>query len=469
MMEASTMNIRCALSVLLVLLSAGCELVDTQTPTQKAVAAIDRAIFELNRNSTNWQDTLSNLETDLTNNAQSLMANEVTNLAQRGVAKAGTEIRCTPDFVGDRMREGLEDIKADLLHQPQSRKSPKFCDVVPEFVDLRVPENRRGVLSFYGWDMDVSSPVQVLLVDQDGSVQNESSKATYPTHYLLTVPIAGANGIQFKPSSDRLVFKFEGTALSSVTVLQAPQPIETLVVTAQSDPELHPIAEVTVPSGYTLIGGGCRSEWSKGGQLLTASYPEGNTWKCAAKAHGVREYAPLTAFAIGIPASLGLDIQVNVDTGASAGHPSSVAHVASGYEVIGGGCKVNWSGQGNLLVDSYPFPDGWYCGAKDHLYPDPSTVTAYVIGLRSDSYKVVQTTSQSGFAGQPSAAAIFSGDEKFAIMVGGGCDVQNVTPGNLLWASYPDLAGNGWFCASKDHIESSPTSITAYVLGIMPK
>ena len=48
---------------------------------------------------------------------QSTIANEVTTLAERGIATGGIELRCDSDFVGRRMQEGLARILAGEMRE----------------------------------------------------------------------------------------------------------------------------------------------------------------------------------------------------------------------------------------------------------------------------------------------------------------------------------------------------------------
>ena len=73
-----------------------------------------------------------------------------------------------------------------------------------------------------------------------------------------------------------------------------------------------------------------------------------------------------------------------------ASHPTARATLPTGYVMTGGGCFVNWRqttpAVGNLLTGSYPDETdnrSWICEAQDHLQPDPASVQAYVVGVRS--------------------------------------------------------------------------------------
>lgn len=62
----------------------------------------------------------------------------------------------------------------------------------------------------------------------------------------------------------------------------------------------HPSTEASTDSGYSLVGGGAQVNWKGQGNLLTASFPDGNKWKVASKDHEDPESCTITAYAIGI-------------------------------------------------------------------------------------------------------------------------------------------------------------------------
>lgn len=64
-------------------------------------------------------------------------------------------------------------------------------------------------------------------------------------------------------------------------------------------------------------------------------------------------------------------------------HPTNYVSVPSGYSLIGGGARVNWTGAGNLLVYSYPSSNFWNVGSKDHNVASPATIEAWAIGINN--------------------------------------------------------------------------------------
>jgi hypothetical protein len=231
----------------------------------------------------------------------------------------------------------------------------------------------------------------------------------------------------------------------------------------------HPTAQVSVPQGYKLIGGGAIDNWVGEGNLLTASYPSGNNWVAAGKDHQVASPSYITVFALGLyDPHDEWEVVVANQTSDPAQHPQAVATLPEGYVLTGGGAFVDYgSGYGNLLTASFPNGDsGWEARSKDHLVADPAKVTAYAIGIRAKPgnhlrlrHTIVSATG--AVAQHPTAqVCLHSG---WVLSGGGAIDNWN-EPGNLLTASFP--SNSCWSANGKDHIDPSPASITVYAIGL---
>jgi hypothetical protein len=169
-------------------------------------------------------------------------------------------------------------------------------------------------------------------------------------------------------------------------------------------------------------------------------------------------------------------------------------------DLVGGGARTNWTGNGNLLTATYPGPLGpilknqWVAAGKDHWYPDPTTITAFAIGLADpeDHWEVTVVAETSPSMTAPVARATLP--PGYAL-TGGGCLLNwaQGSPGHLLTASFPSSLTT-WECRGKDHpIEDRPiaprawlyrqfldpgrvtlnpgsvATVTSYVIGVRPK
>ncbi|MGB3466324.1 MAG: hypothetical protein WBA74_13685 [Cyclobacteriaceae bacterium] len=147
-----------------------------------------------------------------------------------------------------------------------------------------------------------------------------------------------------------------------------------------------------VSDGYVLIGGGAWAEYGSGyGAMLTASYPNESltTWIAASKDHLVTSPHTLHVYAIGLKldgiSELTLRNYVKLSKPfqpSSEHHPNNEAFVASGYKLIGGGARANWTGYGSMLEYSYPEGTRWRVKSKDHIKADKSTIDAWAIGIK---------------------------------------------------------------------------------------
>ncbi|WP_157766234.1 hypothetical protein [Aquimarina aggregata] len=252
-----------------------------------------------------------------------------------------------------------------------------------------------------------------------------------------------------------------------------------------------------VPNGFVCIGGGARINIpyayppysSDPGSLLTMSAPLNNGlfngWQAEAKAHSRPNGNPwsLLVDVVGmrlkdnngnyIPAQdLKNSLRLFSRTSARAGHPSTSVAVSNGYQLIGGGAKVNWSGYGNLLTESYPLGNSWKVKSKDHLVVSPATITAYAIGIKNTipnfgSFKIDQVAdckTPNYYASIYSRDAFFERSEGYLTTCAGGKTTYNGNGRMLVGLS--SFQRDGSFVESKDHLSTDTGTICAYAVGI---
>lgn len=226
------------------------------------------------------------------------------------------------------------------------------------------------------------------------------------------------------------------------------------------------------------IGGGGSATNIPYGALLTSSFPNSDLsgWVVSSKDHVESNPHELITYVIGMKIA-GMSKQQLLDSiyvsqadSGVAPHPEAETGVPSNeFQLIGGGFRVEWHGGGNLATASFPSTEfSWKARSKDHYIPDPANLRVFAIGIRRNlpvgSVRVAITKSTSGQAPHP--AAVASVEPGFAL-VGGGAEVHWHEPGNLLWKLEPSTGHDQSFsAASKDHVHPSPSTITAYALGI---
>jgi hypothetical protein len=246
-----------------------------------------------------------------------------------------------------------------------------------------------------------------------------------------------------------------------------------------SPPQQHWIEEEILVGDGDMIaigGGGTGSE--NPGALLTASHPNDDLsgWVVSSKDHEVPNPHQLVTYVIGLKiAGMTRDqlrnaVFVSVADSGVAPHPEAETGVPDdSFVMIGGGFRVDWHGAGNLATASFPSTEfSWKARSKDHDISDPANLRVFAMCLRRNlPVGQVRVSIQRSDSGQaPHPAAIANVAAGFAL-TGGGAEVHTNGPGNLLWNLEPSTSNNPTFAAaSKDHVDPSPATITAYAIGI---
>jgi hypothetical protein len=246
----------------------------------------------------------------------------------------------------------------------------------------------------------------------------------------------------------------------------------------------YPSTTIDVSSlGLKILGGGATVKYRGAGLLLTDMYPASpSVWRANAKDQQEIDYGQVTAYCVAAKVPDADYRIVAIESTPKASDSEATATLPPGYELTGGGAAVqaNWSGYGNLLYGSYPSAsNAWSAASKDHQNADPSTVTAYAIGLSSsflasNDARTVRAQATSDSAAQPHCEANIAGTGfSPAGTCGGALDNWKSPPagaGNMLTGVCPVGAQKAnwtfWKASGKDHIVSDPATITAYVLGL---
>jgi vibriolysin len=244
---------------------------------------------------------------------------------------------------------------------------------------------------------------------------------------------------------------------------------------ASGDVAPHPVAEVTVPAGFKIIGGGALIPAMEPGNYLTASFPVSQiSWAAFGKDHEAPSPASVTvfAFAINDPGDE-WEVHYEFQQSAAAHHPRAVATLPEGFVLTGGGAFVHASGgAGNILTASFPNTDrSWEARSEDFDISDPCQISAHAIGVRPRSGRVRnQIRSLIGpVVPHPSTRVVL--DPGFTLSGGGAFD-QFTGAGNLLTASCPDVPGvpvfspRAWNARGKDHFHPSPAAMQAFAIGV---
>jgi hypothetical protein len=151
----------------------------------------------------------------------------------------------------------------------------------------------------------------------------------------------------------------------------------------------HAEAEAGVPSGeFVLIGGGFRVDQGAA-NLATASFPSTEfSWKARSQDHQVASPANLRVFAICLRRNLPagpVTASIQRANGVQAPHPASVANVAPGFALTGGGAEVPQVNNGNFLWKLEPATSedpSFSAASKDHFLSAPCPIMTFALGIR---------------------------------------------------------------------------------------
>lgn len=174
----------------------GCGISDVASSVDKAVAVLDAAIMDLNRNSSEWQQILRRVSEELPVEINASIRTEAQNLVDRSIATAGMELKCSADFLGTRAVASLERLRSWLRKaEAPPATPPSACEVIPQSIDLKLPPDRWSVATIAGYDMDHPDSsgrlLAVRLLAADGSTMTLPEEAIgRTTHYLVTVNLA---------------------------------------------------------------------------------------------------------------------------------------------------------------------------------------------------------------------------------------------------------------------------------------
>jgi hypothetical protein len=185
--------------VLLAPLSFGCsDIMEGLLPTEGLAGLLDspestinNAAARIEAESDQWQVIAEELRAQLAA-TEPQIARDIERVIQQGVAAMGADARCTADFAGRRVQQGLEDIVAELTGQPRAPRTPVVCNA-PSSFDLN--DANRTTLEWSGYDLD-ELPLGVYLEVAGRSPVDLTRWSTAPVPgYRLVLDTSEAGGL----------------------------------------------------------------------------------------------------------------------------------------------------------------------------------------------------------------------------------------------------------------------------------
>jgi len=191
------------------------KIADTATST---TAILEDAIGNLDRNSADWQSVLQSTVGQLSDTASDT-ASQVDGILNRTVAATGAEMRCSADFLGQRVKEQLRNVLARLKGESPKLLRPHICTTTPDNVAVdKVPDPLTHI-SFSGYNFDINAKLKAYVQRVDGTKRDITSKLNMPTHYSMTLPF-GTTGATLGSRDQRILVTWNNDPLITVGITQ---------------------------------------------------------------------------------------------------------------------------------------------------------------------------------------------------------------------------------------------------------
>lgn len=179
---------------------------------------LNQGINELSQESANWQMVLQDMQGKLVLDAQATVRNEITQLTNRAIGAAGSQIVCVMDAVPKRALRGLLAIRARYLGEEVPLLEPTLCSVDHDVIDLEEPSASRRTIVYQGYDIENSSAMQLVLVKETGEEYTLENRLFRQTDYKFNVNLAGLQD-DFLTEYLKLSIKFGEYYLSDLPIL----------------------------------------------------------------------------------------------------------------------------------------------------------------------------------------------------------------------------------------------------------
>lgn len=260
--------------------------IDTATPVDKAVVEIDKVLKSSAWQSDLWRGEVDRLVTKLETIDEDI-GRQASYIVGKSIASGGAEIRCDVDFMRDRMKQDLQNLRDHLLGKPIQLPPPKFCGVEPSGIEM---EHRPAFLEFYGYDLIVREyignssefneirQVHAFLVYDGGEIDLEPW-TDFPTHYKMTIKTSQSDNIPLCNKDGRhIVFRITSTGAplgNSVGIARASCPVAPTPLPPKPEQLYYQTTETigaVVPGfGWTdnrEYGGACSTDYHRSRQTL---------------------------------------------------------------------------------------------------------------------------------------------------------------------------------------------------------
>jgi hypothetical protein len=182
--------------------------------------AFGNAIDKIGQISTDWQQTVKDLEKEIKNDVSDIIQNDLTNFTQSTIASIGVEYKCdlnfTKDFAAKEMRKLRNRWRSTVLLPPLAIPiRAKVCSPVPSVINQSVTE-----VTFFGYDM-IKGQIRLFLEFKNNTREDITDKYLSNLSEFRCNVIIGGSGLKPLPEHKRIVLECStcaSTFLSEVPI-----------------------------------------------------------------------------------------------------------------------------------------------------------------------------------------------------------------------------------------------------------
>jgi hypothetical protein len=230
---------------------------------------------------------------------------------------------------------------------------------------------------------------------------------------------------------------------------------------------------MTYPSQETMIATwNINAAWPQANVLVATPSGAGSTWGVTLKPNGNWTWPTVKCETYTEPVRVHTKLMTCAWDGLDEKHLDQCS-TDPGFVLTGGGAYARYTGAGAMLTASYPEENSpgywwWVTSSQDLQQVDAHALTSYAIGLQLNGVNTItlrNRLSKLGATYAPGGASRPAGTLPVPpLTLGGGAFTTTTGAGQFLTQTMPD--GASWKVASKDHLVSSPGSITATGLSL---
>lgn len=157
-----------------------------------------------------WRRQVDRSVNDLRDGVHDAIANDLRSVVDGAIQSSANQVRCTVDFLRDRVSEDLRRIVAQLRGQPAPRLQPHFCDgPAPATVDLDENPTRFKPLKISGYNLQDRETgrhdLGLVLLDSNDQALRRDSWLAVSSPYSAVISIDQGRGCELEQKGSELL------------------------------------------------------------------------------------------------------------------------------------------------------------------------------------------------------------------------------------------------------------------------